>query len=205
MKRRSLTSPSNRSALRSTMPTHPILLVVEPAVFPHELEIAPDRRERRAQLVRDRRNEVVLHAIEVAQPLVLLGKLAQKRVALDLVVAGNAALPDGTTTPVAPSGVLTFEVSKDDALRVIAALMLLCQTSFLFGHAGELVSVVQRGFFSAPTSLFSENPHMFFAKFALFPIIASELLLIVLTVTAAVQRLLRRSPRVTGGQASTSA
>ena len=91
------------------------------------------------------------------------------------------------------------------ALRVIAALMLLCQTSALFGHAGELVSVAQRGFFSAPSSLFSENPHMFFAKFALFPIIASELLLIVLTVTAAVQRLLRRPPRVTGGQASTSA
>ena len=43
------------------------------------------------------------------------------------------------------------------------------------------------------------------AKFALFPIIASQLLLIVLTVTAAVQRLLRRSPSVAGGQASTSA
>ncbi len=87
------------------------------------------------------------------------------------------------------------------ALRVIVALMLLCQTSGLFGHAGELVSVVQRGFFSAPYSIFSENPHMFFAMFALGGIMASELLLIVLTVTAAVQRLLRRSPRVTGGQA----
>ncbi len=91
------------------------------------------------------------------------------------------------------------------ALRVIAALMLVCQSSGLFGHAGELVSVVQRGFFSAPYSIFSENPHMFFAKFALGGILASELLLIVLTVTAAVQRLLRRSPSVTGGQASTSA
>jgi hypothetical protein len=90
------------------------------------------------------------------------------------------------------------------ALRVIVALMLLCQTSALFGHAGELVSVVQRGFFSAPYSIFSENPHMFFAKFALFPIIASELLLIALTVTAAGQRLLRRSPRDTSGQAPTS-
>jgi len=90
------------------------------------------------------------------------------------------------------------------ALRVIVALMLLCQTSALFGHAGELVSVVQRGFFSAPVSLFSENPHMFFAKFALFPIMASELLLIVLTLTAAGQRLLRRSPRVTAGQAPIS-
>jgi hypothetical protein len=91
------------------------------------------------------------------------------------------------------------------ALRVIAALMLLCQTSGLFGHAGELVSVVQRGFFSAPYSIFSENPHMFFAYFALGGIMASELLLIILTVTAAVQRLLRRSPGVAGGQASTSA
>ena len=90
------------------------------------------------------------------------------------------------------------------ALRVIVALMLLCQTSGLFGHAGELVSVVQRGFFSAPYSLFSENPHMFFASFAVAGIMASELLLIVLTVTAAVQRLLRRSPRVTERQASTS-
>jgi len=90
------------------------------------------------------------------------------------------------------------------ALRVIAALMLLCQTSGLFGHAGELVSVVQRGFLSAPYSLFSENPHMFFASFAVLGIVSSELLLIALTVTAAVQRLLRRSPRVTG-QASGSA
>ena len=87
------------------------------------------------------------------------------------------------------------------ALRVIAALMLLCQTSFLFGHAGELVSVMQRGFFSAPYSIFSENPHMFFATFAVAGIMASELLLIVLTVTAVVQRLLRRRPLVTGGQA----
>jgi hypothetical protein len=91
------------------------------------------------------------------------------------------------------------------ALRVIAALMLLCQTSALFGHAGELVTVVQRGFFSAPASIFSENPHMFFAKFALFPIMASELLLVALTVTAAVRRLLRRRPRVMGAQASASA
>ena len=91
------------------------------------------------------------------------------------------------------------------ALRVIAALMLLCQTSFLFGHAGELVSVVQRGFFSAPYSIFSENPHVFFATFGVAGIMASELLLIVLTVTAVIQRLLRRSPRVTAGQASTSA
>ena len=91
------------------------------------------------------------------------------------------------------------------ALRVIAALMLLCQTSFLFGHAGELVSVAQRGFFNAPYSIFSENPHMFFATFAVAGIMASELLLIVLTVTAVVLRFLRRSPRVTAGHASTPA
>ena len=91
------------------------------------------------------------------------------------------------------------------ALRVIAALMLLCQTSGLFGHAGELVSVVQRGFLSAPTSIFSENPHMFFASFAVLGIVSSEVLLIALTVTAAVQRLLGRSRRVRGGQASSSA
>jgi hypothetical protein len=91
------------------------------------------------------------------------------------------------------------------ALRVIAALMLLGQTSGLFGHAGELVSVVQRGFFSAPYAIFSENPHMFFAHFALGGILASELLLVVLTVTAAVQRLLRRPPGIMRGQASISA
>jgi hypothetical protein len=91
------------------------------------------------------------------------------------------------------------------ALRVVVALMLLCQTSALFGHAGELVSVVQRGFFSAPYSLFSENPHMFFANFAVAGIMASELLLIVLTATAGVQRLVRRSPKATGGQASNPA
>jgi len=41
------------------------------------------------------------------------------------------------------------------------------------------------------------------ATFAVLGIVSSEVLLIVLTVTAAVQRLLRRSPRVTGGQGST--
>ena len=91
------------------------------------------------------------------------------------------------------------------ALRVIVALILVCQTSALFGHAGELLTVVQRGFFSAPESIFSENPHMFFATFAVAGIMASQLLLIVLTVTAAVQRLLRRSRRVTGGEAASSA
>src|SRR5207302_8989160 len=90
------------------------------------------------------------------------------------------------------------------SLRVVAALLLLCQTSFLFGHAGELVSVVQRGFLSAPESLFSENPHMFFATFAVLGILSLEALLIVLTVTEAVQRLLRRSRTVTGGQAASS-
>ena len=91
------------------------------------------------------------------------------------------------------------------ALRVIAALLLVCQASFLFGHAGELVSVAQRGFFSAPESIFSENPHMFFATFAVAGIMASQLLLIVLTLTAVVQRLLRRSRRVAGGEAASSA
>src|SRR5207302_4810336 len=91
------------------------------------------------------------------------------------------------------------------ALRVVAALLLVCQASFLFGHAGELVSVAQRGFFSAPESIFSENPHMFFATFAVLGIISSQVLLIVLTVTAAVQRLLRRSRKVTGGEAASSA
>ena len=90
------------------------------------------------------------------------------------------------------------------ALRVIAALLLLCQSAFAFGHAGELVTVVQAGFLNASESLFNENPHMFFAKFAVLGIIASEILLIVLTITAGIQRLRRRSSRLAGGPASTS-
>src|SRR5437660_10110779 len=39
-------------------------------------------------------------------------------------------------------------------VRVIAALLLLCQTSGIFCHAGELVSVVQWGFFSEHLSVF---------------------------------------------------
>lgn len=72
--------------------------------------------------------------------------------------------------------------------RVIAGLMLFLQSVAIFGHAGELVTVIQHGFFNAPYSLFMENPHMFFAKFAILGIHLSLLLLIVLSVTALIQR-----------------
>ncbi len=65
-------------------PEHPILLLVEPCVFPNDLEVAADRGERRAQLMRDRSDEVVFHPIELAQALVLLGELAQEGVAFGL-------------------------------------------------------------------------------------------------------------------------
>ena len=44
-----------------------------------ELEVAEDRGERRAQLVRDERDELVLQAVELAQPLVLLALAASRR------------------------------------------------------------------------------------------------------------------------------
>src|SRR2546430_16808009 len=64
------------------------------------------------------------------------------------------------------------------ALRAFAALLLLWQTSFLFGLAGELGSVARRGILSAPESLFSEAPHLIVATFAGLEIRASEVLLI---------------------------
>ena len=42
--------------------------------------------------------------------------------------------------------------------RVIAGLMLFLQSVAIFGHAGELVTVIQNGFFNAPESIFMENP-----------------------------------------------
>ena len=91
------------------------------------------------------------------------------------------------------------------SLRAIAALLLLSQSSAAFGHAGELVAVAQAGLFQAPESIFNQNPHMFFANFALGGIIGSELLLIVLTITAIIQRFLRRSVKSTIGPATRSA
>ncbi|TMC14252.1 MAG: hypothetical protein E6J29_03865 [Chloroflexi bacterium] len=72
--------------------------------------------------------------------------------------------------------------------RVIAGLMLFLQSIAIFGHAGELVTVIQNGFFNAPESIFKENPHMFFAKFAILGIMLSLVLLIALTITAFIQR-----------------
>jgi len=81
-------------------------------------------------------------------------------------------------------------------LRVIAGLMLFLQSVAIFGHAGELVAVIQNGFFNAPESIFKENPHMFFAKFAILGIMPSLVLLIALTITAFIQRRWGRTARL---------
>ena len=81
-------------------------------------------------------------------------------------------------------------------LRVIAGLMLFLQSVAIFGHAGELVTVIQNGFFNAPESIFSENPHMFFAKFAILGIMLSLVLLVALTITAFIQRRWGRTARL---------
>ena len=47
------------------------LLLVEPAVVAQQLDVAADRGQRRAQLVRDERDELVLQPVELAQPVVL--------------------------------------------------------------------------------------------------------------------------------------
>jgi len=82
------------------------------------------------------------------------------------------------------------------SLRVIAGLMLLLQSVAIFGHAGELVTVIQNGFFNAPESIFNENPHMFFAKFAILGIMLSLVLLVALTITAFIQRRWGRTARL---------
>src|SRR5207302_3664470 len=41
-------------------------------VLQKQLEVAADRRQRRAKLVRDEGDELVLHSIELAEPFVLL-------------------------------------------------------------------------------------------------------------------------------------
>jgi hypothetical protein len=81
-------------------------------------------------------------------------------------------------------------------LRVIAGLMLFLQSIAIFGHAGELVTVIQNGFFRAPESIFMENPHMFFANFAILGIVPSLVLLIALTITAFIQRRRGRTVRL---------
>jgi len=82
------------------------------------------------------------------------------------------------------------------AQRVIAGLMLFLQSVAIFGHAGELVTVIQNGFFNAPESIFMENPHMFFAKFAILGIMLSLVLLIALSITAFIQRRWGRTARL---------
>ena len=81
-------------------------------------------------------------------------------------------------------------------LRVIAGLMLFLQSLAIFGHAGELVTVIQNGFFKAPESIFMENPHMFFANFAILGIMLSLVLLIALSIAALIQRRWGRMARL---------
>ncbi len=57
-------------------------------VVVQQLEVAADRRERRTQLMRDERDELVLHPVELAQPLVLHLGLCQQRLAVALRLDG---------------------------------------------------------------------------------------------------------------------
>jgi hypothetical protein len=59
-------------------------LVAEALVFLHELQVARDGRERRAQLVRHERDELVLEAVVLAQAVVLLEQEPLRRLGLSL-------------------------------------------------------------------------------------------------------------------------
>src|SRR6266511_2747513 len=49
-----------------------------------ELEVAADRGQRRSELVRDERDELVLEAVELAKPLILVGELQKQPLPLRL-------------------------------------------------------------------------------------------------------------------------
>ena len=91
--RRSSTRPSRRSAFRSITFSHSrcsLGLAGRLGVVDDELEIAANRRQRRAQLVRHERDELVLDAVELAQPLVLHLRLCEQRLA---ILLGAACVP----------------------------------------------------------------------------------------------------------------
>ena len=91
--RRSSTRRSSRSALRSITSSQLSCVGGELGLtsLEQQLEVAADRRQRRPQLVRDERDELVLHPVELAQPLVLHLRLAEQRlaVALRLLARGD--------------------------------------------------------------------------------------------------------------------
>ena len=68
-----MTSPSSRSAFRSTIAQVLAALGVR-LVLQQQLDVAGDRRERRAQLVRDARDELVLQPVELDELLVLVAQ-----------------------------------------------------------------------------------------------------------------------------------
>ena len=57
----------------------------------HELEVTADRGQRRSELVRDERDELVFEAVELAKPFVLVGELQQEPITFRL---SPAALGD---------------------------------------------------------------------------------------------------------------
>ena len=64
---RSETRPRRRCALRwTTCEMVPVLLLELVLVFLDELEVADDRGQRRAQLVRDQGDQVVLEGVDLA-------------------------------------------------------------------------------------------------------------------------------------------
>ena len=82
---RSSTSRSRRSELRSITESQSACVASNPAgVVEQQLEVAADRRERRAELVRDEGDELVLHPVELAEALVLQLRLREERLAVRL-------------------------------------------------------------------------------------------------------------------------
>src|SRR5439155_15086031 len=113
----------------------PHLLFSEILVLGDQLEVAPDRRQRRAQLVRDERDELVLHAVELPELVVLpleleLRLAARSDVDNEAARIASVSFDDGDRGVVDPDNA---SVAPHHAVLVVARVTALLDAS----HLGE--------------------------------------------------------------------
>ena len=76
--------------------------------------------------------------------------------------------------------------SSSNVMRALVIALIIAQAAVLLGHLGEEIAVLKHGPMAAPGSVFKARDHIMAANVTVPGLIISQLLLIALTITAAI-------------------